>query len=172
MTLPDSASPAPAIHASGAWKLFPNGLLVFERPANAAGPSRLLVSRMDVCTEPMCDCRDAMMTAVSIDPAAPPSPEEMKAQWNGPQAMHALVDIDSGAAMPDPRDNRTPLTEDWLAYLKSAVDDELLDVLHEAWLDGKGVLDAPQPHRRSAPRVGRNDLCPCGSGKKFKRCCA
>ena len=20
-------------------------------------------------------------------------------------------------------------------------------------------------------RVGRNDLCPCGSGKKFKRCC-
>lgn len=23
---------------------------------------------------------------------------------------------------------------------------------------------------RSGPRVGRNDLCPCGSGKKFKRC--
>ncbi|WP_445082253.1 SEC-C metal-binding domain-containing protein [Candidatus Protochlamydia sp. R18] len=21
------------------------------------------------------------------------------------------------------------------------------------------------------PRVGRNDLCPCGSGKKFKKCC-
>jgi len=20
-------------------------------------------------------------------------------------------------------------------------------------------------------RVGRNELCPCGSGKKFKRCC-
>jgi uncharacterized protein YecA (UPF0149 family) len=20
-------------------------------------------------------------------------------------------------------------------------------------------------------RVGRNDLCPCGSGKKYKRCC-
>ncbi len=24
---------------------------------------------------------------------------------------------------------------------------------------------------RKPPRVGRNDLCPCGSGKKFKRCC-
>ncbi|HEY3305398.1 MAG TPA: anaerobic sulfatase maturase [Candidatus Binatia bacterium] len=23
-----------------------------------------------------------------------------------------------------------------------------------------------------SPQVGRNDLCPCGSGKKFKRCCA
>jgi uncharacterized protein YecA (UPF0149 family) len=21
------------------------------------------------------------------------------------------------------------------------------------------------------PRVGRNDPCPCGSGKKFKKCC-
>jgi uncharacterized protein YecA (UPF0149 family) len=24
---------------------------------------------------------------------------------------------------------------------------------------------------RKPPRVGRNELCPCGSGKKFKRCC-
>ena len=28
----------------------------------------------------------------------------------------------------------------------------------------------PQPIRRH-PRVGRNDPCPCGSGKKFKHCC-
>jgi uncharacterized protein len=26
--------------------------------------------------------------------------------------------------------------------------------------------------RRDAPRVGRNEPCPCGSGKKFKHCCA
>jgi uncharacterized protein len=25
--------------------------------------------------------------------------------------------------------------------------------------------------RREAPKVGRNDPCPCGSGKKFKKCC-
>jgi uncharacterized protein len=25
--------------------------------------------------------------------------------------------------------------------------------------------------RRNAPKVGRNDLCPCGSGKKYKKCC-
>ncbi|MGQ9367414.1 YchJ family protein [Azospirillum sp. ST 5-10] len=24
---------------------------------------------------------------------------------------------------------------------------------------------------RSAPKVGRNDPCPCGSGKKYKKCC-
>ena len=25
--------------------------------------------------------------------------------------------------------------------------------------------------RREAPKVGRNDPCPCGSGKKYKKCC-
>lgn len=25
--------------------------------------------------------------------------------------------------------------------------------------------------RRTDPRIGRNDPCPCGSGKKFKKCC-
>ena len=29
-------------------------------------------------------------------------------------------------------------------------------------------LSEPQ---RNAPKVGRNDPCPCGSGKKYKRCC-
>ena len=24
---------------------------------------------------------------------------------------------------------------------------------------------------RNPPRVGRNEPCPCGSGKKFKKCC-
>jgi uncharacterized protein len=27
------------------------------------------------------------------------------------------------------------------------------------------------PFVRSEPKVGRNDPCPCGSGKKFKKCC-
>ncbi len=26
------------------------------------------------------------------------------------------------------------------------------------------------PFVREAPKVGRNDPCPCGSGKKFKQC--
>ncbi len=29
----------------------------------------------------------------------------------------------------------------------------------------------PQAIRREAPKVGRNDSCPCGSGKKYKHCC-
>ena len=28
-----------------------------------------------------------------------------------------------------------------------------------------------EPHRNPFKGIGRNDLCPCGSGKKFKKCC-
>ncbi len=31
--------------------------------------------------------------------------------------------------------------------------------------------DGQEPVRRKGPRVGRNDPCPCGSGKKYKKCC-
>ena len=30
--------------------------------------------------------------------------------------------------------------------------------------------DVVQPFVRSTPKVGRNDPCYCGSGKKFKQC--
>ncbi len=35
-----------------------------------------------------------------------------------------------------------------------------------------GVALRPEGYRRPAPKVGRNDPCPCGSGKKYKKCCA
>ena len=34
-----------------------------------------------------------------------------------------------------------------------------------------GGDDAPvKTVRRDEPKVGRNDPCPCGSGKKYKKC--
>jgi len=42
--------------------------------------------------------------------------------------------------------------------------------------DGKWVYTGAVPPkgqtvRRETPKVGRNDPCPCGSGKKYKKCC-
>ncbi len=35
-----------------------------------------------------------------------------------------------------------------------------------------GEADTPKtPTRRASPKIGRNDTCPCGSGKKYKKCC-
>jgi preprotein translocase subunit SecA len=33
------------------------------------------------------------------------------------------------------------------------------------------IPKVPVPKVRETPKVGRNDLCPCGSGKKYKKCC-
>jgi preprotein translocase subunit SecA len=37
--------------------------------------------------------------------------------------------------------------------------------------DGDGEYAIDLPVRRSGPKVGRNEPCPCGSGKKYKNCC-
>jgi preprotein translocase subunit SecA len=41
----------------------------------------------------------------------------------------------------------------------------------QAAIEGTEVDHKPQPIRNRQQRVGRNDPCPCGSGKKFKNCC-
>jgi hypothetical protein len=66
-------------------------------------------------------------------------------------------------------------------YVRSAVD-EMKD-----WAFDRGARPVPPPHSdpylnrpggparaplvREAPKVGRNEPCPCGSGKKYKKCC-
>jgi SEC-C motif-containing protein len=53
-------------------------------------------------------------------------------------------------------------------------------VLHEkaefarqdgAWIYTRSVREGPAPFKAAAPKPGRNEPCPCGSGKKYKQCC-
>jgi len=37
--------------------------------------------------------------------------------------------------------------------------------------DAPEIPEVAVPVTRDAPKVGRNDPCPCGSGKKYKKCC-
>lgn len=44
--------------------------------------------------------------------------------------------------------------------------------IHAYWLARRDEFGPSSPPvRRQSPRVGRNDPCPCGSGKKYKKCC-
>jgi preprotein translocase subunit SecA len=43
--------------------------------------------------------------------------------------------------------------------------------LQEAAMAGTGEYQPVQQVTRSSSKVGRNDPCPCGSGKKYKKCC-
>jgi len=45
-----------------------------------------------------------------------------------------------------------------------------LRAARRAFLDAAGAPRAPV--RRPAPKLSPNDPCPCGSGRKYKKCCA
>ena len=68
---------------------------------------------------------------------------------------------------------RHPLIDDvavatswWFAFEKNSAN----DALEEDWDDERRLIEPEQPYRAPA-KVGRNEPCPCGSGKKFKKCC-
>lgn len=55
--------------------------------------------------------------------------------------------------------------------LKRAIIPNVRDI-HAYWLARRASSNASiKPDHRNAPKTGRNDPCPCGSGKKYKKCC-
>ena len=59
----------------------------------------------------------------------------------------------------------------WLSEQRSTLLDRAL-LVHRSWAQDR-VAATPQPStQKPRPAVGRNDPCPCGSGKKYKKCCA
>jgi hypothetical protein len=68
--------------------------------------------------------------------------------------------------LPDPwrfysAEARAARQEDWQDEDDLDFDDESDFLLH----------DEVETYVRATPKVGRNDPCPCGSGKKYKKCC-
>ncbi len=59
------------------------------------------------------------------------------------------------------------LNEKELTQLESDLPHVLLDI-YWYW---QAIINKPQTVRREGEKVGRNDSCPCGSGKKYKACC-
>ena len=63
-----------------------------------------------------------------------------------------------------------PLVEDPAKAHQLALEIEAnLPAIYRYWLPRRKA--AVETVRREEPKVGRNDDCPCGSGKKFKKCC-
>ena len=59
------------------------------------------------------------------------------------------------------------LNEKELTQLESDLPHVLLDI-YWYW---QAIINKPQTVRLEGEKVGRNDPCPCGSGKKYKACC-
>ena len=76
------------------------------------------------------------------------------------------VELNEGS-MDDPRTQK--LQEEWKSTPREAFDGKTPGEMLE---ENPGLMPGKvETFRREAPRVGRNDPCPCGSGKKYKKCC-
>lgn len=87
-----------------------------------------------------------------------------------PDVFHLALDLEAGRVeQVAPGADRSAVS--WLA---GALDAELLGALRREFLRLRAVADAKLDKRlrRGDGRIGRNDPCPCGSGKKYKHCCA
>jgi len=72
-------------------------------------------------------------------------------------------------------DDSEGIVEFTARYEQAGLRDEHREVANFVKKDGKWLYDegkvATATVVRAEPKVGRNDPCPCGSGKKYKKCC-
>ena len=135
--------------------------------------------------------------AAAVAPAAPDTDDEEPAEVEEldlaqlQQALPPGVDVQQVEEML--RSPQGAMLADFSAFcqergLEGEPDEAEMRELHEEWLQTpRPALEGEKPadvleggrlfpgkvetFRRETPKIGRNDPCPCGSGKKFKRCC-
>lgn len=123
--------------------------------------------------EAMADIREAFerdlvdeilvdMRTVELFIADGPSRLENAINRRGPAAMDTLAELKTWAAF-QPKPPARPA--DKLSPLEASLPAPHFEAGH------KPHAAKREPIVASGPRIGRNDPCPCGSGKKFKKCC-
>jgi hypothetical protein len=115
------------------------------------------------CVAEGCDCGDVVLDFVPLVPRGAPDPGAVRVARSGTVTFE-----------PEHQTHRERLEQLWAAFherhpryrerfaRRSAV-------MHG--LAGRIVGASRAGIERRAAKVGRNDPCPCGSGKKFKKCC-
>jgi SEC-C motif-containing protein len=87
--------------------------------------------------------------------------------WEGLDILNASVDPGNGSRG----------TVEFKAHYRQ---DGVAHIHHEVaefrksggrWYYYAGKTGAAPQYRRETPKVGRNEPCPCGSGRKYKKCC-
>ncbi len=93
-------------------------------------------------------------------------------QWNtgGLEMTILLMPIRAFTSETDWRGHELSLDVE-IDNLRNAIVPNVREI-HAYWLARReDQAPASEPSHRAASNVGRNDPCPCGSGKKFKKCC-
>lgn len=119
------------------------------------------------CLQPQCLCTDANLSVVDIDESTGRGAEVCCIGVN--YAAPAWKTVAGGPLALDPEELRSALEGDTIdIYENLRKRHARLKSIYA--FNRKKYSTAAQP--LSVSKISRNDLCPCGSGKKFKKCCA
>lgn len=158
-------------------------LAISKRPGLPAGT---YVFREFFCNDPGCDCRRVLLQIhagangrvvatinYSFEPPLPPYEDEGQMFLD---PLNPQSDLSDGllrlfeATMPSDVEYREMLIRHYELW-KSVVDDPTHPDHAKVRSEAHGDPTFQPAFRRQEPKVGRNDPCPCGSGKKSKKCC-
>ncbi len=119
------------------------------------------------CILPKCTCTDSVLNFLELEVAGKTTGKELCTVWVNYKKKE-WFDLD-GSSLPFS-----------IEKLKSVVEEQAPDI-YKRLRKRKNRLKAiyanckkrhfASSHPPRLPKVGRNDLCPCGSGKKYKKCC-
>ena len=159
----------------------------FEHVGGSRGPYLL---REFYCAEPACDCRRVMVQACEVEG------ERVAASIDYSFEPATRPSADARQIFLDPLNPQSDVSEVLRGMFEQVIasDRAYHERLVRHYALWKGVVDKPEhpehskvcshdhhhgsalrprqePVRRAGPKIGPNDPCPCGSGKKYKRCC-
>jgi hypothetical protein len=136
------------------------------------------------CDEPGCDCRRVFFNVFSWRKremvavvAYGWESKSFYADWLGDDDPKVLEELQGPALNSTSRQSK--FAPALLRHINFALEDQgyVKRIKRHYRMFKESVNEeAPQPSRAAPPaserKVGRNDPCPCGSGKKYKHCCA
>jgi hypothetical protein len=128
------------------------------------------------CPNPECPCREVVLSFLRCEP-----PADDDRPRRAEEQFAAKLDLDGGVALQKVFIGSRSEAEAVLAAWQEEVGDDLdgrswryekiKEIARRSWPPGRRLPELREPQAPASRRLGRNDPCPCGSGKKYKRCC-
>lgn len=116
------------------------------------------------CVQPNCDCCNLLVNFVSLS-------DEDAEPIGSVEFFGVKVEGQKEAIYADSRHDEAIVAELWSAYRQRHPRYRERFVERAAVMHGLAGRFVPERIAPPKPKVGRNDACPCGSGKKYKKCC-
>ncbi len=101
------------------------------------------------------------------------SDEKSMRNWSRNSEWHKLEVIETNDGGPDDSEGQVEFIAHYSEKGVKKIHHERASFIKEdnTWFFKDAETIKPQQYIRPTPKVGRNEPCPCGSGKKHKKCC-